>query len=204
MTACPAATPVTTPSATVAMALLELVHVRVLSVALSGWTLAVSVTVLPSSTSAVAPSSIDMPVTGITFVVTVTAQVAVLPPSAVLTVMVAVPALTAVTLPVLSTVAMAVAELVQLTDLLAASDGVTVARSWSLVPSTRERVAGLTLTPVTCTSCSSFLHAETASRQHRAAKRAFFIRLRFNVLRKVMEKALQYQYPKTRFKDLIV
>ena len=64
-----------------------------------------------------------MPVTltgGATAALTVTAQVAVLPPSAVLTVMVAVPGDTPLTVPEASTVAMAGALLVHVTALFVA------------------------------------------------------------------------------------
>ena len=83
--------------------------------------------------------------------VTVTEQVAVLPPSAVVTVIVADPGLTAVTLPLPSTVAISVAEDFQLTDLLVALSGDTVAVSVSDPPSTRLRLVLLSDTPVTAT-----------------------------------------------------
>ena len=83
--------------------------------------------------------------------VTVTEQVAVLFPSAVETVTVADPAFTAVTLPLSSTVATSVADDFQLTDLLLAFSGLTVAVSVSEVPSTRLRAVLLSETPVTAT-----------------------------------------------------
>ena len=61
---------------------------------------------------------------------TVTLQAAVLPPSAVVTVMVASPTALPVTLPLLSTVATPVLEDFQVTFLLAALEGDTVAVSW--------------------------------------------------------------------------
>ena len=81
---------------------------------------------------------------------------AVLPPSEVVTVMVAEPALTPVTLPLLSTVATAVLDEAQLTALLLASAGETVAVRLSLAPSLRVTLALLTLTPDTEISAGSF------------------------------------------------
>ena len=57
-------------------------------------------------------------------------QVAVLPPSSVVTVIVAVPSFTPVTNPLLSTVATAVLLLSHVTFLFVALEGVTVALSW--------------------------------------------------------------------------
>ncbi len=61
-------------------------------------------------------------------------QVAVLPPSAALTVIIAVPGDTAVTLPIEFTVVTEVLLLDQVTDLLVALTGWTVAVSWVLNP----------------------------------------------------------------------
>ena len=69
--------------------------------------------------------------------VTVTWQVAVLLPSAVVTVMVAVPAFTAVTLP-LSTVATEVSEDFHVTALLVAFAGATVAVKVVVLPSSKD------------------------------------------------------------------
>ena len=66
--------------------------------------------------------------------VTVTLHVAVLPPSAVVAVMIAVPSAIPVTLPVLSTVATEVSLLLQATFLLVAFAGVTVAVSCVVLP----------------------------------------------------------------------
>ena len=83
---------------------------------------------------------------------TVTLQVAVLPPSAVVTVMVASPTALPVTLPLESTVAMPVLEDFQVTFLLAALDGSTVAVSW-VVPLTFTVALDLSsFTPVTATA----------------------------------------------------
>ena len=67
---------------------------------------------------------------------TVTVQFAVKPPSSVATVMVAVPALTAVTVP-FYTVATLVLLLVHVTFWFVALDGCTVAVSWTVSPSVR-------------------------------------------------------------------
>ena len=83
--------------------------------------------------------------------VTVTAQVAVLLPSCVVTVMVALPAATPVTKPVALTVATEVLLEVQVTVLLVAFAGATVAVNWALPAGAIEAVVGLTVTPVTGT-----------------------------------------------------
>ena len=83
--------------------------------------------------------------------VTVTVQVSVLFPSAVLTVITAVPSATAVTLP-FSTVAMLGLSLAQLTALFVASAGATVAVSVSFAPSLRVSVFLFSVTPVTATT----------------------------------------------------
>lgn len=79
------------------------------------------------------------------------ADVAVLAPSAVFTVMVAVPAATAVTKPVALTVATAVLLLVQVTLVLEALAGAMVAVSCCVNPAAIFAVVGDTLTPVTAT-----------------------------------------------------
>ena len=113
MTAVPALIPFTLPLFTVATAVLEEVQVTVLSVALSGLTVAVRV----SSWFTLRDRLVLFRVTDVTATVafvTVTLQVAVLLPA--FAVIVAVPALTPFTLPSL-TVAMAVLEEVQVTVL---------------------------------------------------------------------------------------
>ena len=80
---------------------------------------------------------------------TVTVQVAVLPPSAVVTVMVAEPALTAVTFPLASTVATAVLLDAQVTALSVAPLGATVAVSRSEPPTVRVVLVLFSVTPVT-------------------------------------------------------
>ena len=105
------------------MLVLEEFHVTALSVASAGVIVAVSDPVLPLSITSADLSS-DTPVTG---TVTVTVQLAVYPPSAVFTLIVPVPPPTAVTTPEASTVATSVLLEDQLTALLVASAGETVA-----------------------------------------------------------------------------
>ena len=76
----------------------------------------------------------DTPVTDTVAFVTVTVQAAVFPPSAVLTVIVAVPSPFAVIFPLLSTVATLVLLDDQLTDLFVAFDGETVAVRVAVLP----------------------------------------------------------------------
>ena len=89
--------------------------------------------------------------TGTVAVVTVTTQVAVYPPSAVFTVIVAVPAATPVTTPDELTVATEVLLLVHVTLLLVALAGDTVAVSVVVEPALTLTVVGDTVTPVTGT-----------------------------------------------------
>ena len=124
--AVPAFIPVTTPfSSTVAIAASLLLQVTDLLLASTGSTLAISeyVSVVFSVTDVL---SRLIPVTGWR---TVTAQVAAKSPSTVVTVIVAVPAFMPVTTPFSSTVARAVSLLFQVTDLLLASIGSTLATS---------------------------------------------------------------------------
>ena len=147
--AVPAPLAVTVPSApTVATPLLELLQVIPLLLALSGFTVAVSFAVSPSVSSKEVLSRL-IPVTFTTAAVTVTVQLAVLPPSAVVTVMVAVPGATAVTLPFSSTVAIFPSLVVHFTALLAALLGATVAVRVSLPPAVRAKVFLFSVTPVT-------------------------------------------------------
>ena len=149
MTATPASTPVTVPSwSTVATSGAELLQLTLLSVASSGSTVAVREKDSSTLMLAVVTSSLT-PLTGMPLAVTVTAQVPCLPSA--FAVMVAVPGLTAFTVPSV-TVATWVSELVQVTLGFVAFEGRTAAlRSW-LSPSTRESVAGVTVTDVTLTS----------------------------------------------------
>ena len=123
-------------------------HVTDLSVALDGVTVAVNVWVSPSVIVKVVLLRLT-PVTGMTFALTVTAQDAVLPPSIVLTVIVALPADLAMTTPVEDT--STTEELLDdhVTDLSVASFGDTVAvRVW-VSPSVIVKLVSSRLTPVT-------------------------------------------------------
>ena len=113
------------------------VHVTVLSVALSGASVAVSVWV-SSISSVIAVLSNSMPVTGTGFAVTVTVQFALLPSA--VAVIFAVPCAIADTLPVLSTVAIFVLSLSQITVLFVALSGDTVAVKVA-VPSTSNEIS---------------------------------------------------------------
>jgi len=150
MAVLPAATPVTVPLLTVAMAVLLLNQVTFLLVALAGAIVAVKVSGVPKLI-VVEFLFNETPVTGIASDCTVTVHVAVLLPSAVVAVMVAGPAFTPVTVPLL-TVAMVVSLLLQVTFWLVAVAGRTVAVR-SIVPWT-EMVAdvGANVTPVTATT----------------------------------------------------
>ena len=101
-------------------------HVTDLSVAFDGVTVAVSDWVSPSVIVRVVLSRLT-PVTDMTFALTVTAHVAVLLPSVVFTVIVALPAVLAITTPDEETSATERALEVHVTDLSVAFDGDTVA-----------------------------------------------------------------------------
>ena len=116
---------VTFPSVTEATVSLLLLQVTFLFVALSGLTVAVKETSSPSFNSRDVLSR-DTLSTKIAFATTVTSHVAVLPPSSLFAVMVALPALTAVTTPS-ATVATEELLEIQRTFLLSASDGDMVA-----------------------------------------------------------------------------
>ena len=123
--ALPVFSAVTLPFDTDATELLLDVHVAFLFVALSGFTIAVRVSSSPSVISTEVLSN-DTDVTGYTFALTVTLQVAVFPPSSVFTVIVALPAFNAVTLPSI-TEAMDALLLLHITVLFSALFGDTVA-----------------------------------------------------------------------------
>ncbi len=147
MVAVPAATAVTRPAVlTVATAVLLLLHVTFLLVALAGATVAVNCCVEPIFTVAVVGLTVT-PVT--TTGVTVMALVAVLLPSCVVTVIVAVPTATAVTKPAVLTVATEALLLLHVTFVLVALAGATVAVNWVVEPITMDADVGLTVTPVT-------------------------------------------------------
>ena len=84
---------------------------------------------------------------------TVTALAASKPPSAVVTVMVALPADTPVTTPEGFTVAIPLSLDNQVTLLLVASSGKTAAVSIVVAPTSTDALVGLTDTPVTATVC---------------------------------------------------
>ena len=129
----PAFRAVTLPLDTVATEVLLLFQLTFLLVALLGLIVAVRVYSSPSVISWEVLSRVT-PVTGYTFALTVTSHIAVLPPSSVVTIIIAEPALTAVTLP-LDTVATEVLLLFQLTFLLVALLGLIVAVKVNSSPS---------------------------------------------------------------------
>ena len=151
ITAVPSLTADTLPfESTVAMFVLELVHDTFLFVALEGKTVAVSFSVPPMSKVSEVLFN-DIPVTATVFAWTVTEHVAFFPPSVVVTVIVAEPAVFAVTTPDVETVATEVLLEDQVTVLSVAFDGVTVAiRVWKL-PSTNVKLVLSRLNPVTAT-----------------------------------------------------
>src|SRR5699024_3483322 len=149
MSAVPAAIAVTNPSlSTVAIASSLLVKRTALYVASLGATVATKLPVAPTSNDKVVLSNVT-PVTGICLAVTVNAHLAVLLPSLVVTVMSAAPGLTAVTLPLLSTVAIAASDDANVTVLSVAVDGATVATKLPVAPSSNDKVVLSNVTPVT-------------------------------------------------------
>ncbi|MPN41061.1 hypothetical protein SDC9_188601 [bioreactor metagenome] len=150
--ASPAATAVTTPPFTLAMASSLLAQLTFLFVASAGAMVAAKVAVSPIFKAASFLSKVT-PVTGTTTgsgSLTVTMQLAVFWPSSVVTVIVALPAATAVTTPSF-TVAMASSLLDQLTFLLVASAGATVAAKVAVSPILRAASFLSKVTPVTAT-----------------------------------------------------
>ena len=134
MVAVPNFLAVTMPFSTVAISVSELLQVIVLSAASSGPTVALRVTVSPTSRDTVVLSRlIDLTRVG----TTVTAQVADI--SSAFAVMVAVPSFLAVTMP-FSTVAISVSELLQVIVLSVASSGLTVALRVTVSPTFRDAV----------------------------------------------------------------
>jgi len=122
ITAVPGAIPVTRPlELTVATAVLPLDQATAMLVALVGATVAVSCWVLPIAMLALVGLKLT-PVTDTFF--TVTAQLALKPPSELVTFTLVVPALGALTRPVEETLATALSELDQVTALFVASLGV--------------------------------------------------------------------------------
>ena len=139
--AVPAPTAVTFPFSTVTTLSLEEAQVRVLSVVSLGATVAIKVSLSPLRRASVPLFS----VTPEARTVTVTSHVAVLP-FAVVTVMVAVPAPTAVILP-FSAVATFASEVLQVRVLSVVSSGATVAIKVSLSPLRRVSVPLFSVTP---------------------------------------------------------
>ncbi len=147
--AVPVATPVTRPvELTVATAVLLEVQVTFLLDAFDGDTVAVSCCVWFAKIDAVVGLTVT-PVVATT--VTVMAEVAVFPPSCVVTVIVAVPAAMPLTSPEELTVATEALLDDHVTFLLVAFAGATVAVSWVLLFTATLAVVGLTVTPVTAT-----------------------------------------------------
>ena len=132
MMALPADTAVTVPFSTVATAVLFELHLIFLFVAPVGETVAVNFAVAPLSKDNFVCESVT-PVAGTGSVTTTTSHLAVWFPSSVVTVMVALPAETAVTVP-FSTVATAVLFELHLTLLFVTSEGITVAVKVSVAP----------------------------------------------------------------------
>ena len=149
--ASPAPTACTTPASdTVAIASLDEDQVTFLFVASAGATVAVRVmSASPTARESVLGDTVT-PVTATVAALTVTAHVAVKLPSTVVTVIVALPAPTAVTSPVADTVATVSSDEDQVTLLFVASSGATVAvNSKAAPPTVIEPVVGDTVTPVT-------------------------------------------------------
>lgn len=149
---------VTTPlELTVAMDVFADDQVTPLSVASEGETVATKVAVLP--TCKVNEEEFrDTTVTETVEAFTVTEQVAVLPPSAVLAVIVAVPAFFAVTSPSEDTVATEVLFDDHVTSLLDALEGLTVAINHVVSPTVMERLEGESVTLVTGTDFTVIEH----------------------------------------------
>jgi hypothetical protein len=150
MTALPALAAVTVPFETLATEVLLLFHFTFLFVALVGETVAVSESVPPTIRLEDVLFKVT-PVTETVVEMTVIVQVAVLWPSSVVTVIVALPAFTPVTVPFEDTLATAVALLVHVTALLVALDGETVSASFSLLPAGILVDVLFKITPVTAT-----------------------------------------------------
>ena len=136
MVTVPGATAVTVPLHTVATAVLEEVQVMFLLTASAGWTVAVRVPVLPTSRVMVVWFRVtEETATGAA--VTVTVQEPLTPLSAT-AVMVAVPALWAVTVPLLTLATLASEEL-QVRDLTVALEGAICTEMAPVLPASRLR-----------------------------------------------------------------
>ena len=156
-------------------------QITFLSVALSGLTVAVNVNSSPSvSSTDILSSKIDS--TGMFLALTVTAQVAVLPPSSVVAVMIAFPNLHAVTIPLL-TVATDTLLDVQITVLFSASLGETVAVSTWLPPSSSSIDVALKITEVTAILVGSIsIHAKKNDKNDNNVNNTFFILIVFYIV----------------------
>ena len=154
MVATPSFRAVTFPSATVATAVLLLLQLIFLFVALSGFTVAFNVNSSPSVICTDVLSRVTLS-TGNTLALTVTLQVAVFPPSSVLTVMVTTPSFRAVTFPSV-TVAIDRLLLLHITSLLSAFLGETVAINCTFSPSSSSTDSALSDTPETATGSGRF------------------------------------------------
>ncbi len=149
MVACPAESPSTVPALlTEATAGADECQVTVLSVAFAGSTVAVSKALSPGRRRKLAGSTLT-PVTGTP---TRTSTVAVKPPSAVVAVTWVFPIVTPVTRPLTFTVAMFVSADCQVTALLVASAGSTLAVSCPVAPGATRSGLGVTSTPVAGTT----------------------------------------------------
>ena len=133
-------------------------HVTVLSVALSGATVAFKVVVSPSNNSIVILSR-TIPLTGTGL--TVTSQVAVLSPA--LAVIVTLPTLIALTTPLLSTVAIVASDVDHVTVLSVALSGETVAVKVILSPSNNSIVVLSRTIPLTGTGLTVTSHVAVLS-----------------------------------------
>ncbi len=166
MVASPALRAVTFPlSSTDAMPVLSDFHVTFLLVALSGLTVAVRFSEEPSVRVNSVLSS-DTSVTLTVFSLTVTAHFPDLPSA--VAVMVAVPAFRPCTLPLPSTVAMALSEDVQVIVLSEAAAGEILAVNFVDAPSAISTLSGDTVTDEILTGSSSFLPHEVTSRTAKA------------------------------------
>ena len=134
------------PFSTVAIDVLLERHVTFLFVASAGTTVADKVAVAPLTKD----NSVCESITPVTGTVTVTSHVAVWLPSSVVTVMVALPADTAVTMP-FSTLAIDVLFERHITFWFVASEGTTVAVKVAVAPLTKDNSVCESVTPVTGT-----------------------------------------------------
>ncbi len=136
---------------TVATELLDVLQVTVASVTFDGSTVAVKAAVPPAESDKVVALNVIL-VTLTDVVVTVTMQVAVFPPA--VAVIVALPAATPVTVPLL-TVATELLDVLQVTVASVASVGNTVAVKFAVLPTVTDNVVALNETEVTATVSSS-------------------------------------------------